>query len=73
MDEFRYATTEFVELARFGLYAERVAPHLAELEGVIDMDLPDIPVAKLRAAKAKSQAARMLPLWRKALLLEERD
>lgn len=70
MDEFRYATTEFVELARWGLFAEKVAPHLAELGEVIDMDLPDIPQAKLRAARAKTKAAELLPMWRKALLLD---
>jgi hypothetical protein len=50
-----------------------VGPYLGELEKVIEMPLPDIPQARLEAARAKMTAQRDLPRWRAALGLDDDD
>ncbi len=70
MEEFRLADHQFIELARFGLYAEKVAPYMDQLRQVIDMPLPDEPRAKIEAARAKQRAVKELPRWRVALGLD---
>lgn len=64
-------TPEFLELARYALFVERVAPFLADAESVLATPLPDEPGAKLAAAQRRIAAQRAVPAIRAALHLDE--
>lgn len=69
--EFERATPEFLDGARYALFAERVVPILKEAEAVLATPLPDHPADKLAAAQRKATAARIVPALRAALYLDE--
>lgn len=67
-DEFRNATPEFLHAARFALFAERVAPLLAQAEEVAALPRKDLSPAQIRA---KVEASAALPVFRNVLYPED--
>lgn len=71
--EFRLARPDFLDAARFAIFAERLGPMLAEGEAVMAASLPTEPHAKLEAAVRKEKVAELIPVLRRALHLEGDD
>lgn len=71
-EAFKAATSDFLEAARFALFAEKVGPFLADAEEVLARPMPSDPKAKLALARGKKQAQAAVPVI-KALLYPEDD
>ena len=67
-DEFRNATPDFLAAARFALFAERVAPLLAQAEEVAALPRKGLTPDQIRAKVAGAEA---LPVFRAVLYPED--
>jgi hypothetical protein len=62
-----------MSLVRFGVFAERLAPALNEIEAVLAVPLPRDPAGKAVVAKQKIAAGQLAPVMRAALYPEDDD